>query len=365
MAALKKAAHARADATFHDHLKELRSRAFVVVLVFLIAASLAYSYKDPILALLMQPLDGEQLIYLTPGGGFAFIFQVSLFMGIIAATPVLMFSVFRFLAPVLSGKTRLLSVGVMIASVVLLCGGATFGYVFAIPAAMNFLLHFADGFASASLTAQSYLSFVMAYTAGLGLLFQLPLILLLIHWIKPLKPGKLMSFQRYVILFSFIIAALISPTPDALNQVIIAVPIIVMYQLGVLAIWISVLRAGRKVKKAHRLHKSTATVVPHSAALSSAIPTPAAVVVTPVAVAYTPAQKVAPVVPVAAPANATSGVRRRTMEGFGPRPQVRAQPLASGSSLRVPPRPSRVITQGSGRVATGRSIDGVSVVKSA
>lgn len=351
MAALKQAARERADATFHDHLKELRSRAFVVVLVFLIAASLAYSYKDPILALLMQPLGGEQLIYLTPGGGFAFIFQVSLFAGLIAAIPVLMFSVFRFLSPVLEKKTKLLSVGVMVGSLILLGAGATFGYLFAIPAAMNFLLHFADGFASASLTAQSYLSFVMAYTAGLGALFQLPLILLIIHWITPLKPGKLMSFQRYVILFSFVIAAIISPTPDALNQVIIAVPIIVMYQLGVLAIWISVLRKRRRAKK--------------TTAKSYLIDQPAQEPAVPV----TTVSPVSPVVRSGVPSvsggntSAPQLIRRKTIDGV-----VAVQPArrpAVVPSMTIPQRPvhrapGREVTDAS-RVPA-RSIDGVSIM---
>ena len=251
MAAFYGAAKTRAATTFHDHLKELRTRAFVVVAVFVVASSVAYNYKDWLLTILMRPLGGEKLIYLTPAGGFSFIFQVTIYAGLIITIPVLVYNIFRFIAPILSQKTRFYSVVIVISSMLLLAAGVSFGYFYAIPAAMNFLIHFADGFANASLTAESYLGFLMAYTAGLGLLFQLPLLLLFTHWIHPLKPKKLLSFERYMILIAFIVAAIISPTPDALNQTIIAAPIIVMYQIGVIAVWVSVHRKKKGMLTTH------------------------------------------------------------------------------------------------------------------
>lgn len=235
-----------AATTFHDHLKELRTRLFVVVVIFITAATVAFSYKDWLLEVLMRPLNGEKLIYLTPAGGFSFIFQVSMYAGLIAAVPILIYNIFRFIAPVLSKRTRVGSLTVMLTSIVLLAMGVGFGYFYAIPAAMQFLIHFADGFVSASLTAEAYLGFVMAYTAGLGLLFQLPLIIMFVHWIKPLSPMGLLKFERYMILLAFVAAAIISPTPDALNQAILAAPIVIMYQLGVIGVWVSVRRKSKR-----------------------------------------------------------------------------------------------------------------------
>ena len=253
MAASKQAAKSRTATTFHDHLKELRWRAFIVVAVFVVASSVAYNYKDWLLTILMRPLGHEKLIYLTPAGGFSFIFQVTIYAGLIVTVPVLVYHIFRFISPILSQKTRFNSVVIVLSSMVLLGSGVCFGYFYAIPAAMNFLIHFADGFANASLTAESYLGFVMAYTAGLGLLFQLPLLLLFTHWIYPLQPKKLLSFERYMVLIAFVAAAIISPTPDALNQTIIAAPIILMYQIGVIAVCISVYRRAKPAKIAAKV----------------------------------------------------------------------------------------------------------------
>lgn len=377
MTAFKRAEKSRADATFHDHLKELRTRAFVVVLVFLTAASLAYTYKDPILSVLMKPLAGEKLIYLTPAGGFSFIFQVTLYVGIVAVIPLVMFSVFRFLAPVLARKTQVMSAVVMISSLLLLVSGASFGYFFAIPAAMDFLIHFADGFANASLTAQSYLGFVMAYTAGLGALFQLPLILLFIHWVRPLRPRKLLAFERYVLLFSFVIAAIISPTPDAVNQAIIAMPIIVMYQVGVIAVWVSVVRAKRREGAGERkqLRRAKKAVLAVSSAPAAAIApavrqiVPSVVGVAPAtaarsakAVAASPAktpQQVQPAVRAVAPAPG----RGRSLDGVRSQRTTRIEGaltahIPSRNSVAAPSSLNRAVSQSGPR----RSLDGVSVI---
>lgn len=346
MAASKQAAKTRAATTFHDHLKELRRRAFVIVAVFIVASSVAYNYKDWLLSILMRPLGGEKLIYLTPAGGFSFIFQVTVYAGLIVTIPVLVYNIFRFIAPVLSRETRFYSAAVVISSMLLLGAGVCFGYFYAIPAAMSFLIHFADGFANASLTAESYLGFVMAYTAGLGLLFQLPLLLLFIHWIYPLKPKKLLSFERYMVLIAFVAAAIISPTPDALNQTIIAAPIILMYQIGIIAVWASVRRQKKKTILAANLQKN----VRHRPVES---PFPAR-----------------PQTPMVSAVQAATSIGLTGMSTASTR-----QPVRSINGLRTPVRPpqrlKRPAVRPQAKVAVGvarslsrpgRSIDGVSII---
>jgi sec-independent protein translocase protein TatC len=239
--------------TLKDHIKELRNRSFCVALVFLVGSSLAYNYRDPLIKFMLQPLDGQKLVYLNPGGGFSFIFQVTMYVGIALAIPVLLYNLYRFVAPILPKQARRSSALVLFSSIFLLIAGMTFGYVYAIPGALKFLTAFAGDYISASLTADSYLNFVLAYTAGLGILFQLPLILVFVHWIHPLTPGGLLKFERYAVVIAFVLAALITPTPDVINQAVIAAPIIVMYQLGFFAIVVSITRKKRRLKKEERL----------------------------------------------------------------------------------------------------------------
>ena len=243
--------------TFTEHIHELRRRLFWSVVVGLLVGSIVYNFHDFFVRLVMAPLGHQKLIYLTPVGGFSFIFMVTFQVTLILIAPFVMYQLYAFLRPAIPRHTRSLSIKVAIAAILLLATGATFGYLYAVPGGLRFLSDFAGTYVTPSLTAESYLSFVLGYVLGLGLLFELPLLLLFWHWINPTTPKGLFKTERYVIVGAFIIAAIISPSPDVLSQTIIAVPIIVVYQFGVIAVLLSI-RKSRKQFGAHEKH------VPHS-----------------------------------------------------------------------------------------------------
>lgn len=270
--------------TMMDHVRELRTRFFVVAAVFLITASSAYFFRNQIIDVLLAPLGGQKLIYLNPAGGFNFIFLVSIYVGLAVAVPLLLHQLYHFLRPLIDKKTRRSSAIILLSSLFLLLAGIAFGYFYAVPGALRFLYDFAGNYIEASLTADSYLSFIVAYTLGLGLIFQLPLVLIIIHWIKPLSPGGLLRSERWVIVLSFIAAAIITPTPDPLNQTIIALPIILIYQIGVVTILISVHKA-RKAERQRAKHHAIQPVnnVQHAAAVAKPVmPAPQPAIVKPV-----------------------------------------------------------------------------------
>ncbi len=239
-----------ARATFGGHLTELRNRLFIVALLFFAATCVGYSLHEQIIRVLVAPLDGQKLIYLTPGGGFDFIFRVSLYFGLCVTIPVVLFHVYRFLRPMLQTVGVRFTVLLLLGSIVLAAGGIIFGYFVAIPSALQFLTQFGGEYINASLTASSYLGFIVAYLLGLAVLFQLPLLLILINNIGgPLKPSRLLASERYVIMGAFVAAAIITPTPDIINQILLAGPIIAVYQLGVVSVWVQNRRrrAGPKI----------------------------------------------------------------------------------------------------------------------
>lgn len=231
------------------HLKELQWRLTIVAAFFIIGATLAYTYQAQLIPALMAPLHGEKLIYLNPAGGFSFIFLISIYAGIAVALPILVQQLYAFLRPALPQSAQKKSSAIIISSFLLLISGVAFGYFVAVPNALTFLTTFADEYVSSSLTADSYLNFVIAYTIGIGLVFQIPLVLLLIDSIKPLTPTGLFKSERWVILGAFIVAAIITPTPDPINQTIVAGPVIIVYQLGVFAILFKIMKARRAAKK--------------------------------------------------------------------------------------------------------------------
>lgn len=247
------------EQTFLEHLYELRSRLFWIVATIIVASAAGFQYKDILISVVMAPLHGQKLVYLTPGGGFGFIFTVAIYFGILVAIPVIVYHVYRFLQPLLKQASRKLITVFMLLSCLLAVAGAAFGYFVTIPAALDFLATFAGDSVVPNLTAESYLSFVVAYVLGLAVLFQLPLLLFLFDHVRPFPPGALLSSQRAVIIGATVVAAIITPTPDAFNMAIVAIPIIAIYQLGVIAIFIrhrSLRRAARTVvtQEPHAVH---------------------------------------------------------------------------------------------------------------
>lgn len=327
-------ATAKKDMTLRGHLLELRNRFFLVFGVLIVAATIAYVYREPLIAGLLAPLDGRQLQYLTPGGGFKFIFSVIFFSGLAVAIPLLIQQIYAFLSPVLSDKVRSRSGWLLLWSTVLLAIGVTFGYVYAVPGALNFLYGFADQFVISALTADAYLDFVIKYTLGLGLMFQIPLIMMLIHWIKPQKPLKLLKFERWVILLAFILAAIITPTPDPVNQTIIAVPIIAVYQIGLFAICMNIWRANKTTRQEKRTAKKADRHEAKQRRKTKRAAAPAAevAIASPVLVGGVPVSQPTPPVHLQRPQRSIDGIVRSSVSPLPSR-------ITTPPAVTVPQRP--------------------------
>lgn len=302
--------------TFLEHIYELRRRLFWVVAIILVTSAVAYPFLDTILAVLTAPLGGQQLYYLTPIGGFSFSIKICFYVGLVLAVPIIMYHLYRYIEPLMGRTLRKSALFYVGLSTLMASVGVAFAYFVSLPGALHFLTGMDLKNIQAMLTVDSYLTFVMTYLLGAALLFQIPLLLTITNNMTPLQPKKLMKLQRYVIVGAFILAAIISPTPDIMNQVLLALPIIVMYQIGVMLVWF------QNRSRAKREHKTT---VPQRAydftnLSESEVPKPSPVATAQV-VAMQPriaSQKAVPVQAVAA----RTQQRRVSMDGFGPlRPQ--------------------------------------------
>lgn len=224
--------------TFLDHIHELRSRLFWISVVFIIASAAAYPFRDIIIRFLVAPLKGQELYYITPVGGFSFIIKICTYVGAVMTMPALVYHLYKYLQPAVGDiKIRVVMCYVFFSTLLALTGVA-FAYCVSLPAALYFLTGLDLTDVTAMLTIDSYYSFITTYMIGAALLFQLPLVLLIINSIKPLRPSALMGYQRHVVLGAFIVAAMISPTPDMTNQALLALPVIIMYQVGIILVWL-------------------------------------------------------------------------------------------------------------------------------
>lgn len=256
---------------FIDHIHELRRRLVICVVFVIIGSGIGYALHTTLLRLIQQPL-GEKLYFTSPTGGFNFIFVICISFGVLVALPCIIYQILAFLRPLLPHAKRAHMFWYPACSVFLAAVGVAFAYFISLPAALHFLTNFGGANIESLITTDAYFRFAMAYLLGFAVLFQLPLLLVISNRIKPLKPSKLMGAQRYVLVGSFIIAAILTPTPDPFNQLLMAGPIIILYQLSIILIWIINLKQSRKTKRKPRKLATTITPPTPSSLASAAVP---------------------------------------------------------------------------------------------
>jgi sec-independent protein translocase protein TatC len=243
-----KASFPREKLPLIEHLYELRRRLFYVAVSIAVGSAIAYGLERKLIDIFLRPSHGQDFIYTSPLGGINFLFSVCLYIGIILSTPIIFYQLLAFLQPLMKRAThRMLLISSGLAGVVAVAG-VIFGYFVGLPSALHFLLHqFVAVQVRPLITIQSYMSFVGLYLLGSALMFQLPLIIYFINRIKPLKPGGLFKYERHVILFALITAFIMNPTPNLLSQMVVVVPIILMYQVSIVMIWL-LNRGGKRAK---------------------------------------------------------------------------------------------------------------------
>jgi sec-independent protein translocase protein TatC len=221
-----------------QHLEELRRRIIRSLLWLSAAVAVSWFWADDMLRFLAQPIyrflpHGQKLAVLSVTDPFFIYFKTAMLAGIFAACPFILWEVWQFISPGLYEKERRW-VGPFVAlGWIFFLGGGAFAYFVAFPFTVQFLLQMAADFQPV-ITADRYYSFLLTVVIGLGLMFELPLVLTLLARVGLVSAGFLMRNFRWAILIIFIAAAVITPTGDAINLSIFAIPTIFLYLLGVI-----------------------------------------------------------------------------------------------------------------------------------
>jgi sec-independent protein translocase protein TatC len=233
---------------FSAHLIELRRRVFWILLTIAAGATAVYFVQQYVVDILLRPAGDQQFIYTSPGGGLNFLIQLCIYSGILLSTPVIVYNLLKFVEPLLSASSTKFIFKISAAAGVLAIAGVCFGYFFGLPSALKFLSHqFVTDQVKALIAIQSYMSFVSLFLLASALIFQAPLAMIFINRIKRLRPRGLFKAERWVILASLIIGAVISPTPDVRSMLVLSIPMIVSYQIGIALVW-HINRRGRRSK---------------------------------------------------------------------------------------------------------------------
>ena len=238
-----------------QHLTELRRRVTWSAASVLVTTSLAAFFYKPILNLLMGPARGfeeipnQQAIYTHPTEFVGVIFKTALFVGLFVALPFILYQIVMFVAPGLKTREKVYLYALLPTSILVFLLGSAFGYLVLFPPMVRFLLTFGSDVATPLIRLSSYMNLIIALLFWMGILFQTPLVLFFLSKVGVVNYKWLAGKRKIAVVVAFILGAMITPTFDPINQALVAVPIIVLYEIG---IWLARL-GGRRESSAGAL----------------------------------------------------------------------------------------------------------------
>jgi sec-independent protein translocase protein TatC len=226
--------------TFIEHLEDLRKRLIVSLIAVGIGFFICYIFSKEIFHFLMIPLQkalppGATMIFTTPAEAFFTYMKVALLAGIFAASPVVLYQIWLFVAPALYIHEKKYVIPFIISSTLLFIGGAAFGYFIVFPVGFKFLMSFATDLIQPAPRLKESLSFCSMLLLSFGLTFELPLFILFLSKLGVVDARMLARNRKLAIIAIFIVAAILPP-PDVVSQLIVAAPLVVLYEAS---IWVA------------------------------------------------------------------------------------------------------------------------------
>ena len=230
--------------SLRDHLLELRQRLKWAVIWLLVGFGASYYWSQQIFHRMMQPVfdalpEGEKALHFSSSvEPFMIYLKVGLYAGLFVASPMIFWQVWLFVAPGLYRREKAKIVPFVLAASVFFVGGAVFAYKVILPPAFQFLIGTAGPDIKPMLMMDDQLGLVMMMLLAFGIIFELPLILTLLSMIGVVDWKFLSRYRRHAIVVNVIVAAFVTPTGDPFNLALMAVPMMLCYELGVLGAWI-------------------------------------------------------------------------------------------------------------------------------
>lgn len=217
-----------------EHLGELRKRLIIVVIFFLAATLVSFQFVNWMADKLMALGAGYQFVYLAPSEMFMQYVWLSIIAAIVLTAPVILYELWKFVCPGLKKREKAAIGMALFSGFFFFIGGAVFAYFVIIPVMLRFFANMSAGqIVEPMISIANYIGFITSNMLTFGLIFEMPVLVMALTQIGILQPGWLAKNRGAVIVVIFIIAAIITP-PDVISQMIVAVPMVVLYELSIL-----------------------------------------------------------------------------------------------------------------------------------
>ena len=235
---------------FTEHLVELRKRLIICIIAAGLGFGLCYYFSKPIFKVMMLPLlqalpEGEHLIYTGLPEAFITYLKVGLWGGIILAMPVIFHQLWGFVAPGLYRNEKRYAVPFVVFATLLFLVGGGFGYFVVFPFGFKFFLGFSDETIRALPAIKEYFSLALKLLFGFGLVFQLPLVMVFLAKMGFVDAGLLARGRKWAVMLVFVAAAILTP-PDVISQILMAVPLMFLYEVSIILVRLIVRKKKRE-----------------------------------------------------------------------------------------------------------------------
>jgi sec-independent protein translocase protein TatC len=250
-----------AQMTFFEHLVELRKRIIHAFVSILLGAMIGWSVAPHFVNVMVQPMTAAlkaagldpKLVYSHPAGYLNLLITVSIYLGIVIASPWVLYQVWLFVAPALYKHERSAITGFLFSTVFLFLAGIAFGYFVSLPYVLRFLISF-QGPVVPLINIDEYFDLILLVLLGLGLVFELPVLIFFLSLFGIVTPQFMIKHFRYALLIIAILAAILTPTPDATTMIVFMMVLVALYFLGVGVSWLVVRKRNRRLSSAGEAH---------------------------------------------------------------------------------------------------------------
>ena len=240
--------------TFFEHLVELRKRIINSLLAVLAGAAIGWFVAPRFVNIITVPIRAAltahnlnpQLVYTGPTDYLSLLIKLSIYIGIVLASPVILYQVWLFVAPALYRNEKSAVTGFLFSTVFLFLAGIAFAYFLALPHILNFLVGF-QGPVVPLIKIDDYFDLVLLVIVALGLVFELPVLIFFLTLFGIVTPKFLIHNTKYAILVITVVAAIVTPTPDAVTMLLVMGVMTVLYFIGVAVSWVVVRRKEKRL----------------------------------------------------------------------------------------------------------------------
>lgn len=228
--------HHSREMPFLDHLEELRRRIIASLIAIVIGCAVCFYFSDTILDILTRPAKslGVPIVNMRVVGMFLVKLHIALAGGLVLALPVALYQLWRFVSPGLLRHERRYAVGIACASTCGFLAGASIAYFFVFPGAIRFLYSMSADYVTNYYSINDYIGFLLRLLLAFGAVFQLPVVAWFLARLGLVTPAFLRKNRKYAVVIVFILAAILTPGPDPLSQMMMAVPLMILYEISIL-----------------------------------------------------------------------------------------------------------------------------------